>query len=145
MSSKAHYEEVLPYMFHVKKQVLLGNHNSHCFFFSDLSLIRFNTLISRKPKIHEPKQLCLTETEPSCEQPKAKHLDISEWLKVLDLQRYEDLFKEFSGVEDLLNYTEADIKSLGVKISSHRAKIMTSLTSLRTKYYGELMYFFCRI
>lgn len=38
-------------------------------------------------------------------------------------------------MEDLLDHSEADIRDMGVKISSHRAKIMSSLTGLRYKYY----------
>jgi hypothetical protein len=36
-------------------------------------------------------------------------------------------------VQDLLTFTEADIKDLGVKNSAHRARVVSSLVALRTK------------
>jgi hypothetical protein len=36
--------------------------------------------------------------------------------------------------QDLLMFTEADIKKLGVKNSAHRARVVSSLVALRTKY-----------
>lgn len=97
--------------------------------------------MSIKSKLHpQTNRLCQTESETKPAPPprnhQGKHLDVGEWLKLLDLERYEDLFEEFEGVEELLDHTEADVKALGVKISSHRAKIMSSLTGLRSKYHG---------
>lgn len=63
-----------------------------------------------------------------------QHLDIAEWLRILELEQYARSFEGFGGVEDLLGHSEADIKSLGVKIASHRARIMSSLTALKAKY-----------
>jgi hypothetical protein len=37
-------------------------------------------------------------------------------------------------VQDLLTFTEADIKDLGVKNSAHRARVVSSLVALRTKH-----------
>lgn len=79
-------------------------------------------------------------TPPVRHHHKEKHLDVTEWLRFLELEQYEDLFEEFEGVEELLEHTEADIKALGVKISSHRAKIMSSLTGLRCKYHGRYVW-----
>lgn len=61
------------------------------------------------------------------------HLDIPEWLKRLDLIDYEDNFRKFLGVEELINLSESDIKDLGVKNSSHRARIVSSLVALKGK------------
>lgn len=61
------------------------------------------------------------------------HLDIRDWLKRLDLSDYEDNFKTFAGVEDLISFSESDIKDLGVKHSSHRARIISSLVALKGK------------
>jgi hypothetical protein len=36
-------------------------------------------------------------------------------------------------IQDLLTFTEADIKDLGVKNSAHRARVVSSLVALRTK------------
>lgn len=71
----------------------------------------------------------------------AKHKDIRQWLKDLDLEQYASLFHTYQGVEDILHLSEADLKDLGVKKSSHRAAIISSLTQLQAKYYG--MYFVC--
>lgn len=64
------------------------------------------------------------------------HLDIREWLQRLDLLDYEDNFRKFLGVEDLINLSESDIKELGVKHSSHRARMVSSLVALK----GEKIY-----
>ena len=56
----------------------------------------------------------------------------------MDLQQYDNLFQKFNGVEDLLEFSEADLKDLGVKISSHRATIISNLTILRAKYHGKI-------
>ncbi|KFM73855.1 hypothetical protein X975_26521, partial [Stegodyphus mimosarum] len=62
------------------------------------------------------------------------HLDTGQWLKKLDLKEYNELFKSYNGVEDILSLSERELKSLGVKNSSHRARMMTSLVILRDKY-----------
>lgn len=64
-------------------------------------------------------------------------MEINEWLKVLELEQYESFFADFDGVEELLGHTEADIKNLGIKIASHRARIMSSLTALSAKYNNK--------
>ncbi|KAJ8966248.1 hypothetical protein NQ314_003663 [Rhamnusium bicolor] len=69
-----------------------------------------------------------------------KHKDIAVWLREMDLEEYQSIFEKFQGVEDLLEFSETDIKDLGVKKSSHRARIISSLTCLRAKYHGK--YFF---
>lgn len=68
-----------------------------------------------------------------------KHLDINKWLKSLELEEYRPQFQKYQGVEELLEMSEADIKDLGVKISSHRAIIISNLTILRAKYHGETL------
>ncbi|XP_063234266.1 breast cancer anti-estrogen resistance protein 3 homolog [Bacillus rossius redtenbacheri] len=62
------------------------------------------------------------------------HLDVRQWLNILELAQYAANFDKFDGVEDLLSFSEADIKDLGVKNSAHRARIVSSLVALRTKY-----------
>lgn len=59
------------------------------------------------------------------------HLDVPGWLSRLDLDEYQDKFKQFNGVEDFLYYSEADIKKLGVRNNAHRARIISSLVALR--------------
>ena len=61
------------------------------------------------------------------------HLDIRDWLQRLDLLEYEDGFKKYSGVEELMNLNESDIKDLGVKNSAHRARVVASLVALKGK------------
>lgn len=106
---------------------------------SDLAWTRFGSL---------PLRAKLRNRENGSEQNKrnsfrqTKHKDIGIWLKELDLEQYKDVFQKFNGVEELLEYSEADIKNLGVKKSSHRALIITSLTRLRAKYHGTLSRFF---
>lgn len=62
------------------------------------------------------------------------HLDLEQWLNVLDLQQYSENFKKFNGVEELMYFCEADIKQLGVRNSAHRARIVSSLVALRDKW-----------
>nr|CAD7207332.1 unnamed protein product [Timema douglasi] len=62
------------------------------------------------------------------------HLNIPQWLNILELEQYGAVFQHLQGVEDLLSFSEADIKDLGVKNSAHRARIVSSLVALRTKY-----------
>ncbi|KAG8189215.1 hypothetical protein JTE90_013748 [Oedothorax gibbosus] len=62
------------------------------------------------------------------------HLDTGQWLKRLDLKEYIHIFQRYNGVEDLLSLSEVELKSLGVKNGSHRAKLMTSIIVLRDKY-----------
>ena len=61
------------------------------------------------------------------------HLDIRDWLQRLDLLEYEDGFKKYSGVEELMSLNESDIKDLGVKNSAHRARVVASLVALKGK------------
>ena len=58
------------------------------------------------------------------------HLEIKDWLTRLDLQEYGDKFDKFGGVEELISYSESDIKLLGVKNSAHRARMVSSLVAL---------------
>ncbi|XP_023218664.1 SH2 domain-containing protein 3C-like isoform X3 [Centruroides sculpturatus] len=62
------------------------------------------------------------------------HLEISTWLKNLDLPQYSSKFHNYKGVEDILHFSERDLKSLGIKNGSHRARIMSSLVILREKF-----------
>lgn len=63
------------------------------------------------------------------------HMSIQQWLTALELHdQYQEVFDEFCGVEELLHFTEKNIKDLGVKCSAHRARIFTSLTALKEKY-----------
>ncbi|KAF2903920.1 hypothetical protein ILUMI_02255, partial [Ignelater luminosus] len=91
---------------------------------------RFGSLVSLRSKFR-PSQ---SNVSDSGRRKARKHLEINEWLKVLELEQYESFFADFDGVEELLEHTEADIKNLGIKIASHRARIMSSLTALSAKY-----------
>lgn len=42
-------------------------------------------------------------------------------------------FRQFVGVEELLHFSETDVKHLGVIKSAHRARIVSSLVALREK------------
>lgn len=61
------------------------------------------------------------------------HLDIRDWLKRLEMLDYENNFEKFAGVEDLISFSESDIKDLGVKNSAHRARMISSLVALKGK------------
>lgn len=84
------------------------------------------------------------------------HLDIDAWLTVLDLRQYAgklaglcgravhdnspfrvrlttESFRQFVGVEELLHFSETDVKHLGIIKSAHRARIVSSLVALREK------------
>lgn len=74
-------------------------------------------------------------SKASLSQPVARpHIDTQRWLSVLDLDQYSEQFRKFDGVEDLLHFNESDIKELGVRNSSHRARLMSSLVALKAKY-----------
>ncbi|XP_072158817.1 breast cancer anti-estrogen resistance protein 3 homolog isoform X2 [Bemisia tabaci] len=62
------------------------------------------------------------------------HLEISQWLNILELGKYQKLFDKHQGIESILDYTEADLKQLGVKNATHRARMVASLVALSTKY-----------
>jgi hypothetical protein len=56
-----------------------------------------------------------------------------EWLRACEwISRILIMFDNYV-VQDLLTFTEADIKDLGVKNSAHRARVVSSLVALRTK------------
>ncbi|KAK3087173.1 hypothetical protein FSP39_002571 [Pinctada imbricata] len=63
-----------------------------------------------------------------------KHIPIETWLEALGLKEYLPNFSGTSGVEELLNLTETEVKDLGVKNGAHRAKIVSSLRILKEKY-----------
>lgn len=68
------------------------------------------------------------------------HLEITSWLDTLELREYEQNFKKFTGVEELIFFSESEIKQFGVRNSAHRARIVSSLVSLKEKYQrGELI------
>ncbi|GIX74533.1 breast cancer anti-estrogen resistance protein 3 homolog [Caerostris darwini] len=62
------------------------------------------------------------------------HLSIDLWLEKLDMNVYKSVFEDYNGVEDILWMTERDLKNLGIKNGSHRARLATSLTILKDKY-----------
>uniref|UniRef100_T1HFZ8 SAM domain-containing protein n=1 Tax=Rhodnius prolixus TaxID=13249 RepID=T1HFZ8_RHOPR len=65
------------------------------------------------------------------------HMEISKWLNVLELTQYMNIFDTYKGVEDLLEFSEGNIKDLGVKNAAHRARIVSSLVALKSKYQKE--------
>uniref|UniRef100_A0A8D9A9M9 Breast cancer anti-estrogen resistance protein 3 homolog n=3 Tax=Cacopsylla melanoneura TaxID=428564 RepID=A0A8D9A9M9_9HEMI len=65
------------------------------------------------------------------------HLDITQWLLILELDQYASLFQDYGGVEEFLHLTETDVKEMGVKSSAHRARIIASLKALAAKYEKE--------
>jgi hypothetical protein len=100
---------------------------------TNLSWTRFASLPLRsKSRINKAnKSITFADNKNS------KHIDIAPWLKSMDLEQYGSIFQKFNGVEDLLEFSEADLKDIGVKISSHRAMIISNLTILRAKYHGS--------
>ena len=62
-----------------------------------------------------------------------RNFNIHEWLQRLNLSEYEDNFKCFEAVEELLSYNERDFKQLGIKNASHRSRIIASLSALKSK------------
>lgn len=83
-----------------------------------------------------PPPLVKSASEPAPTQSSlpAPHLEVSKWLSRLDLTQYGHLFQDYKGVEELLHFSEAQIRDLGVKNSAHRASIVSSLVALRNKY-----------
>ncbi|KAK9888365.1 hypothetical protein WA026_000618 [Henosepilachna vigintioctopunctata] len=99
--------------------------------YRSFSLNRFASLPTRfKSRIHKVNGV-------QHDAATTKSMDITKWLHNLDLEEYKENFAKFNGVEDILDLSEMDIKNLGVKISSHRALIVHSLTVLRAKYYDN--------
>ncbi|XP_074654999.1 breast cancer anti-estrogen resistance protein 3 homolog [Tubulanus polymorphus] len=69
------------------------------------------------------------------------HITIQAWLQTLGLDDYSILFRRFAGVEDILHFTEADLKHLGVQNKAHLSCLATSLVMLKEKLekkYGSL-------
>lgn len=97
----------------------------------------------RPPPPAPPQTESSTSTFPTTVNNNIKpHLDVEQWLNALDLyNEYNDVFARFSGVEELLHYSEADIKELGIKNSSHRARIVSSLLALKIKYEKSKFFF----
>ncbi|KAL1512940.1 hypothetical protein ABEB36_002439 [Hypothenemus hampei] len=88
---------------------------------------RFGSLPMRKSRLAKDNGISII--------PKPKHKDINQWLKDLELEQYVGLFEGYQGVEDILELSETDLKKLGIKKSSDRAAIISSLTLLRAKYH----------
>lgn len=61
------------------------------------------------------------------------------YLKVTHLQTKISI----SYLQDLLDFSEANIKELGVKNSAHRARIVSSLVVLKKKYNKGKTLIFC--
>lgn len=62
------------------------------------------------------------------------HLDITQWLLILELDQYTNLFQDYGGVEEILHFTEVDVKEMGVKNAGHRTRMVSSLKALAAKY-----------
>lgn len=65
------------------------------------------------------------------------HCDIKEWLQRLDMTEYEEHFTKYSGVEELINFNDNDIRELGINNAIHRERIADSLKGIK----GELKSF----
>ncbi|CAH1391343.1 unnamed protein product [Nezara viridula] len=94
---------------------------------------RFGSL-GRQKKMPPPLVKSASEPAPIQSSLPAPHLEVGKWLSRLDLSQYGHLFESYKGVEELLNFSEAQIRDLGVKNSAHRASIVSSLVALRNKY-----------
>jgi class 3 adenylate cyclase len=59
-------------------------------------------------------------------------MDLGDWLRSLDLERYEAAFREYEIDDTVLpNLTAEDLKDLGVSIVGHRRKLLDAITALR--------------
>ncbi|XP_069121655.1 breast cancer anti-estrogen resistance protein 3 homolog isoform X3 [Argopecten irradians] len=63
-----------------------------------------------------------------------KHIPIETWLDALGMKDHYGLFCKYRGVEDLLNFTETEIKELGICNAALRAKVVSSLRILKEKH-----------
>ncbi|XP_060064252.1 breast cancer anti-estrogen resistance protein 3 homolog [Ylistrum balloti] len=63
-----------------------------------------------------------------------KHIAIETWLEALGMRDYFRVFSKYKGVEDLLNFTETEIKDLGIHNPALRAKVVSSLRILKEKH-----------
>uniref|UniRef100_A0A1I8M4R1 Breast cancer anti-estrogen resistance protein 3 homolog n=1 Tax=Musca domestica TaxID=7370 RepID=A0A1I8M4R1_MUSDO len=58
---------------------------------------------------------------------------ILEWLDLLDLREYENIFRMYSSVDDLLDLDDAKLKEMGVRRTEHRSKMLSSLVRVQAK------------
>ncbi|XP_033727352.1 LOW QUALITY PROTEIN: breast cancer anti-estrogen resistance protein 3-like [Pecten maximus] len=63
-----------------------------------------------------------------------KHIPIETWLEALGMRDHYGVFCKYKGVEDLLNFTETEIKELGIHNPALRAKVVSSLRILKEKH-----------
>src|SRR4051794_15082259 len=61
-------------------------------------------------------------------------MDLGEWLRRLDLEQYEPVFRE-NKIDDavLPNLTAEDLKDLGIEFVGHRRKLLDAIAALRTE------------
>ncbi|XP_061390129.1 uncharacterized protein LOC133325373 [Musca vetustissima] len=60
-------------------------------------------------------------------------MPISEWLDLLDLREYENIFQAYSCVDDLMDLDDAELKEMGVRSGEHRSKMLSSLVRVQAK------------
>jgi hypothetical protein len=58
-------------------------------------------------------------------------MDVADWLRALDLERYEAAFRE-NGVsaEDVRHLTAEDLEGLGVTAIGHRRRLLVAIAKL---------------
>lgn len=66
----------------------------------------------------------------SCPSPQVNS-SIQNWLENLGLSEYIVLFRQYRTLEDILNWSEVDIRDLGVRNGGHRARMISSLVMIR--------------
>ncbi|XP_039951280.1 breast cancer anti-estrogen resistance protein 3 homolog isoform X1 [Bactrocera tryoni] len=60
-------------------------------------------------------------------------MSIADWLDLLGLQQYETNFQMYNTVEDILDLTDCGLRHRGIRQSSHRAKMLSSLMGVQAK------------
>lgn len=56
---------------------------------------------------------------------------VQSWLENLGLAEYIERFRQYRTLEDILNWSEIDIRDLGVRNGGHRARMISSLVMIR--------------
>ncbi|XP_030377677.1 breast cancer anti-estrogen resistance protein 3 homolog [Scaptodrosophila lebanonensis] len=60
-------------------------------------------------------------------------LGIGEWLDLLELQQYEANLQMYNTVDDIVDFTDKDLKRRGIRSATHRTRMLNSLLGVQAK------------
>lgn len=72
--------------------------------------------------------------------PIRTHCSVSEWLRILNLERYTDIFLKngFSGMRQASHLTRDHLESMGITLAAHQRKLLSSLQTIRAQFCHSL-------